>query len=542
VRLAKALCGQLIDEEGLDALGERLTEGALIAGLHFVKATFRTDKGLVWFGNKGTPLYRGEVEIRDFNFFDVNWNWKIREWKDQPWAEFRVRMNRWDLIAQFPDLADAIRRLPPARDLSGHSYNEASLTCIDEDFVYCYEFYAKPSPALPRGRMVFYADDQCIFADADNEYREIPAQMMIPEPIQGSCLGYPKFSDLIGCQEMLDHNFSTIATNQSAFGVQTVTVPNTAGIAVQEIYGMNYLSYTPQNVPGGGKPEGLNLCATPPELFKFTDYLLGRLQQLSNLNSALRGDPPPGITAGTALATLTANAIEFLNSYQKAYYTTMDKVMMSALNAYHHFAKVPHLVTMSGMSGESIDKEYTGKDLEPIKTVKLTRTNAVMQTAGGRWQLAEYYTQTGLVKTPRDFISVLEGDEPSRMTDPQFIENQLVDQENERMLDGNPVMALATDDHAYHVLKHKALLDNIENRMNAGYVEIVMEHILEHLRLEKTTDPMLKAMTKTGQAPQQQPTPGPMPMPGGPSGGPAEALQAAEEPAGLPTSQPAQPT
>jgi saccharopine dehydrogenase-like NADP-dependent oxidoreductase len=77
----------------------------------------------------------------------------------------------------------------------------------------------------------------------------------------------------MACQEMLDNGLSAIATNQSQFAVQSVAIPRGAGVNVQELGGMRFVSFTPQNVPGGGKPEPLQLSATSPETFKFIDVL-----------------------------------------------------------------------------------------------------------------------------------------------------------------------------------------------------------------------------------------------------------------------------
>ena len=90
-------------------------------------------------------------------------------------------------------------------------------------------------------------------------------------------------SNLLPSQEMFDHEASCIATNHSAFGVQNVTVPS-ADISVQELYGMNLISYTPnKEAPASGKPEALQLTADSPNSFKFMQDLLGNMQQMSNI-------------------------------------------------------------------------------------------------------------------------------------------------------------------------------------------------------------------------------------------------------------------
>ena len=108
---------------------------------------------------------------------------------------------------------------------------------------------------------------------------------------------------------MLDTCMSSVATNISQFAVQSVMIPRQSNINVQDLNGMRFVSYTPQNAPGGGKPEALQLTQSPPEVFRFMESLEKHLGELSGVHPVLRGDTS-GATSGSMVATLTANAIE----------------------------------------------------------------------------------------------------------------------------------------------------------------------------------------------------------------------------------------
>ncbi len=384
----------------------------------------------------------------------------------------------------------------------------------NDDWVWVYELYHRKTPALPKGRMLMYADRDTVFFDGDNLYGCIPVRAMVPEPIARWSLGYPMFSNLLPAQEMMDHTFSAIATNHAAHAVQNVAVPRGANLGVQDILGMNFFSYTPQNVPGGGKPEAIQLTKSSPEVWKFIDLLKAHMLELSNINSALRGAPPPGVTSGTAIATLTTNAIEFISSAAMAYNDAVEEVVMDGINAYRRFAKTKRLVQMTGKRFESYTKEFQAEELEPIKQVKLTRVNPVMQTLAGRMELAEKMTASGLVKSPQEYLSIMEGEDPERMSDTERSENDLYEQENERLMEGEQVVALATDDHATHIRAHAGLLNDPMVRLESDKLEAILEHINEHAELAKTTDPFLTAMVRTGQAAQQPAPDGPSRAPG----------------------------
>ncbi len=69
------------------------------------------------------------------------------------------------------------------------------------------------------------------------------------------------------------------------------------------------------------------------------------MQQMSNINAAVRGEVP-GSTSGVAIATLTTNALEFLSSYSKCLSITLEKVMGHSLNAYRKFARVERMIAI----------------------------------------------------------------------------------------------------------------------------------------------------------------------------------------------------
>lgn len=536
-RLGNALASQIVDVQRLDRKREKLAELACVVGSAFTAATWRTDRGRPHAVDEGgNMLYDGDLEIRVLSPLDVFYDYQIEEWDDRDWVEIRSAKSRWSLIAQHPELENEILHLPRTRDWQGPkspTYESVS----DEDMVYCYEVYHKPTPAIPQGRMLMYSDERTIYYDGPNRYGEIPVEPCIPEPVMGMGFGYPLWSSLMPAQEMYDHSMSAIATNQAAFAVQNVTAPRGAGISVQAINGMNWISFTPQNVPGGGKPEALQLTQSSPETFKFAEILRDRITSLSYLNSAIRGQPPAGVTSGAAIATLTTNALEFMTSFSSAINECMERTVQKGINAYRKFATTPHLISMAGKNFQSYSKPFKGSDLDPVKKVKMIIANPLMMTIAGRADIAEKAIKSGLVKSMQEYISVLSGDDLDKLWETERSENDLICSENDDLMEGTPVQALSTDDHPAHIRKHAGLLNDPAVRRNSQRVQAILDHVLEHEQLAKDTDPFLTAMVRTGKQPEMGPPPGPgggaAPMPpGGGEMGPE---------AGEPTSEPAEP-
>jgi hypothetical protein len=540
VKIASALTEELIQEQKLDKKSELITEQACIWGLSFLKVGWRTDKGTPYAASEQVvedmampqAVYDGDVEISVPTVFDVYFDSRIDDFDNVPWAVVRTIKNRWDMIAQFPELEDEIMAIP--RIIVRESgVRDHSTDLESDDMIYVYEAYHKPCPALPAGRMIMYSDDRTIYFDGQNRYGCIPLIPIRPEPIHKSGYGYPILSNLLPCQEMYDHSLSAIATNQSATAVQQILCPRGADISSQDVGGLNFVFFTPQNVDGGGKPEPMQLTQSAPETFKFAEVLKGYMLEISGINSAVRGAPPPGVTSGTAIATLTANSLEFMSSLQKSVDMALEGAITLALKTYMEFADVPRSILVTGKNNMAYGYEFTGKDLKAIKKVKINRSNPLMGTIAGRSDIAEKLLQTGLIKSPQQYFRIIEGAPTEELYRQELSETDLQVSENEALMRGEDVLVLATDDHPSHIQYHNMLLNNPEIRKNGQMVGAILQHIEEHNNLAQTTDPNLMAMVRTGKlpqmAPQQSLPTGPVMPEQGPAEQPAEPAPTAED-------------
>lgn len=516
VKLANALADQIVQTERVDIKAEQLAEGALVCGNWFTKTIWRTDKGAKHtYDDNGRLLYKGGVEITTPSVFDTYYDITYPHWDLVPWVEVRTTKNRWELIAQFPELEKDILGIPSISEARGpNTWFERTL--VDDDSIFVYEFFARPSAAVPKGRMTIYSDDKCIFFDGDNPYETLPVEPMTPEIVMTTQLGYPQFTNILAAQEMFDNSLSAIATNQSQFAVQSVSIPRGANVNVQELNGMRFVSFTPQNVPGGGKPEAMQLTQSSPETFKFTEVLDRLMQDLSNVNGALRGQPPPGVTSGIAIATLAANAIEFTASVSKSLQFCLEKTMFHAINAISKFAHIPQSLRVEGRNNQVSYKNYSKENVKNITGIKILTTNPLMQTIAGRIEIAEK-----LFSMPKEFwpkyVSVLEGRPLQEIYKCDLSQEDLIQSENDMLMQSQPVLALATDDHALHIQEHAGLLNDPVVRLNGKATQVITNHILKHKELAQTTDPFLLAMVRTGKIPEGGPPPPPPPnLPGPP--------------------------
>jgi hypothetical protein len=530
VHLGNSVLDQYITQQRLDTKGRELCEGGLVCGAWFTETTWRTDKGAPYTrGENGAIIYTGSIDIQLRSIFDVFYDMTVNDWTELTYVETRCLMNRYDLIAQHPELESEILALPSISEAGGANswYDRTRGGEGNDDNVYVYKCFAKPSAALPNGRMIIYGDERCVFYDDENLYKCIPVEPFMPEKVLGVGFGYPQISNLLAAQEMYDNSLSAIATNQAQFAVQSVTVPRGSNINVNELNGMRFVSFTPQNVPGGGKPEPLQLTQSSPETFKFSDVLSNIMQELSMVSPTT---PPPGITSGVAIATMAANSVEFISGMSTSYITCWEKTLEHAMNFTKMFAKIPQKVSIKGRNSKLVLKDFKGEDIAPIAGVKIQMQNPLMQTIAGRIEIAEKLMQMPREMWPQ-YVSILEGEPLTQVYKGDLSQNDLIVTENELLRNGKDTPALASDDHGAHAKEHAGLLNDPAIRINGQAIQVILDHIAEHEQLAKNTDPFFLAMVRTGKVPDQAPPPeqgpkGPAPDLGMPA---VEGAQPAED-------------
>jgi hypothetical protein len=521
-RLGNSLCKDIVTSQSMDLKYAQSVENGMITGMSFMYVRWRTDKGPIHTKDQmGTQHFKGDIMVSVPTVWDVNFDPSIPDPDDWTWVQVREIHNRWDLIAQMPNLREEIMDLPSVRE-SSNAFNIAGSQCpSDDDNVYVWNAYHKPTPAMPKGRYIAYGSSRCVLFDGDNLYGELPVYVSRPEAIPGTGLGYPFYSNLLPLQEMYDTCISSIGTNNAAFGVQNILAPRGANINSQSILGMNWVSYTPMpGIPNGGKPEPLQLTQSSPETYKFCEMLKGLMMEISQVNAALRGDPPPQVSSGTAIATLTATAYETINSTAKSSRIMLHKAMFGAINCYRRFSSVPRKLATSA-SGQSVNTTFIGTDLDPIKGVDLQEVNPMMQTLSGRMEIAKDVMSQGLITNLKGYFAVMEGAPPEEMYKNELGQEDLVNRENEALIKGEVVTVLNIDDHAYHIMMHSIPLNDPKVRLNKKLSDEFLAHILEHDQLARNVDPFFAAMVLTGKMPEGGPPPPPM-MPGQEQGMPGQ--------------------
>ena len=440
------------------------------------------------------PIYEGDVEFRNLSPFDVVFDNSKETSEEHDWTLVRTFKNKFDLAAKYPEMADKIKGMKTKSD---HYRYRIALSPLDEtDDVPVYEFFHKKTESLPEGRYILYLDNDVVLMDTPMPYRRLPIYRITPGDILGTPFGYTPMFDLLPMQDALNSLYSTILTNQNAFGVQNILNPRGNDVRLNQVEGgLNFIEYNSQ----AGKPEALNLTNTPAEIFNFAQTLERNMETISGINSVARGNPEAQLSSGNALALIQSQALQFINGLQQSYIMMIEDVGTGLIELLQDFAKVPRIAEIAGVSNKTKMQEFTGDDLDSIRRVIVDVGNSLSQTSAGRVQMADNLIQMGLIKTPEQYFSVMNTGRLDTMTEGQLNHNLLIRAENERLVEGTEVVATSIDAHSQHIRQHMNILADPDLRLDPDLVARTLAHIQEHIDLSRTTDPDL--LTMIGEQP-----------------------------------------
>lgn len=466
----------------------------------------------------GQVVRQGDIRSRARTPLDVVVDFTKPQGNSRDWILVRDPVNKYDLAAQYPELADRIVRY--TRDYTkdalfrfGELWQyESSVVSPDVDV---WTFYHRRSPALPNGRMFQFIDPRLHLFDGPIPYRKLPGNRVCPTEMMLSALGYSNTNDLLGLQAIMDALVSAAVTNMTTVGVNNIwSKPNENFDFQQLAAGMNYLQ-------SDNKPETLILNQLPPEWFNLANWVIARMEAVSGVNATARGNVQGKDFSGAAMALLQSMAIQFNNGLMRSVNRLIEDCGNDVIQLTQDFAKEKRLGMIIGLQNRYMMREYSAKDVEGIQRVYCRQSNPTKDTTAGKLQLLQEYMKVpGLVTTADQINEVVETGSLDSATEPGRNARLTIDQENEAILAGEVPNVMFFDNHAEHMKGHSRLFASPEDRNDPELVRRAKEHTDWHLREWQQADPNVLAIIG---CPPYQPPPMPMgpPPPGGPGGPPA---------------------
>jgi len=433
----------------------------------------------------GAPIYQGDMKYTNYNPLNTIRDYLLESPADNVWYVLRKFVNKYDLAAKFPEIADDI--LDDSADMVEYIKTTTLNYLGDQESsnIATYKLIHEPTPALPQGRFVVCLDNGTVLQDGPLPYKQSHVYRLAPDEQTGTIFGYTVGFDLLPVQEALDLLYSTVTTNQATFGVQNILVQKGSDISTSELSGgLNVIEYDGK----GNPPAPLNLTDTPPEVFNFIQMLEQVAETISGVNSVARGNPEASLKSGAALALVQSMAVQFSMGLQRSYSQLVEDIGTGTINILKTFATAPRVAEITGKANRPLMKEFTGQDLDSINRVTVNMGNPMTNTIAGKVNLAENLADRGMVEDGDQYIQVMTTGRLEPVIQGKQMQLILIKGENEGLQDGQPQRALITDNHAQHITEHAAVLSSPEARANPNGPICVatLDHIQEHMQLAQS--------------------------------------------------------
>lgn len=478
--LGNCLLDYYLREKRLERFLRKAVEYALVFDEGFVYVSWDATSGEEYGVNPetGAKIFAGDIKYSTFYPGDVIRDFSRNTPEDPPWYILRGWANKYDLIADYPEMKEKILAVPCGDNARRTRISQLMNTESDE--IPMYTLMHKASPSLPNGRLTVILSSDVVLFDGPLPYRGIPVYRVSGGEQLGTSFGYTVGYDLLPIQEMLDNLYSVAATNQNSFGVSNVAVPKGAGINVSSLGGgLNFIEYDPK-FP---EPKALNLTNTPPEIFQFMQILESIGETISGVSSVTRGNPEASLKSGAALALVQSMSIQFSADLQLSYTQLVEDCGTGTINLLRDFAKVPRIAAIVGKNNRSYLKSFTGDDLSEVQRVTVDQANPLTRTLAGKVNLAQDLMQNGLVESADQYITLLTTGRFEPVIEGKQKEQMLIREENEELAAGNKVQAIVTDKHMLHILEHASVTASVSARKDPRILEATLTHIQEHIEM-----------------------------------------------------------
>jgi hypothetical protein len=487
---------------------KKAAEYALVCGKGFVYTYWEKSAGrpVMQAQNEdgsSRTVYEGDVQVKALSAMDYFTDGTLDDWDDRTWEVIKTFKNKYDLAARHNAFADQIISMTEDKTKED-IYKWWSFTQPDDsDLVPVFEFYHKRTDALPNGRYILFLNEDICLYDGPIPYAKLPCDRIVQGEIHGTTEGYADAWDLMPLQEAYNVLISSVYTNQQAFGVQNILIPRTSNLSVEQLSKhLAGLKYDPQ----GGEPKALQLTQSPPEIFQMLTMVERLMETISGVNSVARGNPESSLKSGVALAMVQSMAVQYASKFQESWAFLLEDGGTKIFDLLKQFAKTERIAEMAGKANRGRITSFTGDDLAHVQRVAIELGNPLQRTTAGKVQIADSLLEKGMIKTPQQYLQVMETGNLDPLVEGPEAELDLIRGENELMMDGQfeKVRVVVGDSHLLHVQEHRCLLSNPLVRSDENIVAQILAHIQEHKEIYETQDPFWAQISGEPPSPQSQ--------------------------------------
>jgi hypothetical protein len=486
-QLASGLLDYYMREKRLERYVSTAVEYAIVLGAGYVKLAWDQGQGAIIErdmdeNGRDVIIREGDATFCNLSPFEVIYDLSKQD-QNHDWLITVEFKNRYDIIAKFPEYEDEILGLAGKDEWQGLIFNKTMAT----EEIPVFTFFHRPTDSVPDGREIVLVSDTVVLTDQPLPYRQIPVFRVSPNDILGTAMGYASIYDLLPLQDAVNTIYTSIFSNQVAFGTQNLFVKTGSNVSMSNLGGgLNIIE-------GLEKPEVLNLLGTSPQSFQLVQMLENLMETLSGVNSVTRGNPEANLKSGTSLAMVQSMAVQFISGLQQQYVALLEDVGTGLIDILKDYATEPRVASIVGKNNKSYLKQFKSDDLQEVNRVIVDVGNPLAKTTAGRMEIAQQLMQMKPDEfSVAQFIQLINTGNLETMTDKPLRKVNQMQMENERLMAGIETKAFAFDDHIEHIKEHTSLLDDPDIRDNDELNAAVLAHIQEHVDLSRSVDPAVQ--------------------------------------------------
>lgn len=502
---------------------KQMLEQGLVFGTSYLYVGFKKSDKLVGVSGEGRTVYSGDLDIKPLSQLDVMVDPYLEQWDEHEYVMFRRLENRFNLAAEYPEVAEDILKLPIPKNLLMSSSN------VDVDTqpnVWVYYTFHKPTKAIGLEQGMFHkcVDKNITLFHDVNPYECLPVICYRPGMMYGSSQGHALSWDLMPVQEAMNTLDSSMLTMAENFAIPNILADRMFGAEETALSGGMKLivGQSVPDVPNGGFPHAMDMPKPDQTYMELNNTYQQRMMNLSGLNAAARGQTTAQ-QSGTAIALAQSAAQTFNSSVEFGYVTALEETASMILRVCKLFLTKEEIIAQAGLSMEYAASTYANASLEQIASVKIDMGNSLAKTVSGRVEMGTQLLNQGQISAS-EYLAILQTGSLPKTIQSKTSGDTLISKENEMLMTGqHPIMSVI-DNHLAHINAHKSVLDNPNLRAEANIIALVMQHLEEHLsimeQLKVENPQLLDIALNQPLGTTQQAMAGVAPQPGQPQSAP----------------------
>lgn len=348
---------------------------------------------------------------------------------------FKISVKHIDnLKKKYPDHAKQLRI-----DSNQFQFDIAALESARmEDAVVVFDFYHKKNEFEKNGKHIIFTRD-VILEDKDLGYSHgsFPCERLTDLDIPDVMHGVSQYEIVKPIQNMHNNLSTLLAKNIYLMGHAKWVMPKGA-CKIDSLGNDNTIVQYQGQIP----PQLLQTQPNPPEAYMFRDKLREEMDQIYGVHGVSRGQPPQGVTAGTALQFLNEQEAERASTEvakSNSFIRSVAKKTLAVAGDYYE-PDDGRMVRIVGKDNRYIIQHFDSANLHKSYDIRIENGNSMSDSKAGKTQrIMELiqYKQDAL--SPEQAIELLDLGSVDKVTTLLVEAVRSSESENEDLLAGKPV-------------------------------------------------------------------------------------------------------